>query len=91
MQNTRQLPSVLETTPLLRYSAKRWLLLKELRIKSVERRIELKDRDNGRVYECLHTVVLNSIHTLGLRKKQPLANASSGAGPSYGKPRPTNT
>ena len=29
--------------------------------------------------------------TLGLRKTQPWATASSGAGPSYGNPRPTKT
>lgn len=29
--------------------------------------------------------------TLGLMKKQPLAKASRGAGPSNGSPRPTNT
>ena len=30
-------------------------------------------------------------HTLGLRKKHPLARASSAAGPSKGSPSPTNT
>lgn len=29
--------------------------------------------------------------SLGLRKAQPLASASRGAGPSYGKDRPTKT
>ena len=30
-------------------------------------------------------------HTLGFKKKHPLAKASSAAGPSYGWPRPTKT